>query len=185
MTTPAQIEQLMMDALDGTLSASDHKMLSAYLDAHPEERALFARMQGVDTLLRTAPMQAPPPALKHSVMAALPNRRIETATLRWTQIVFLIVFASLIGMLMVAGMAAVYGALVPLIPIGATLSVTNLLREVTATGLSIAGMGLDISRAFFSHPLAWLAMLIALSIVALWTRLVLLAWLPGLRPAKA
>lgn len=185
MTTPAQIEQLMMDALDGTLSASERKKLRAYLDAHPEERALFARMQGVDVLLRATPKQAPPPALKHSVMAALPHRRIEAATLRWTQIVFLIVFASLIGMLMVAGLVAVYGAIAPLISISAALSITAFLREVAAVGLSIIGAGLDICRVFFSHPMAWLAMLIALGIVALWARLVLVVWLPGLRLAKA
>lgn len=97
-----EVMALMMDALDGTLSASDHDILTAQLTHHPDLAQEWEAMQLVDELFSTAPMIAPPPHLAAQTIARLPNltmRRTVSAA------VFTVLFiGGLLPFLLVVGL---------------------------------------------------------------------------------
>jgi anti-sigma factor RsiW len=185
MTHSSNMDELMMNALDGALSAEQRRTLNEYLDQHPQERALFERMQGVDTLLRAERVTAPPPGLKYHVMAAVPRQRIEPATLRWPQIVFIILAASLLASIIAVILFVVFSTLQPLLPQSVLPALVSILSSIIEFGVSIFSVVIAIGRAALAQPVTWLVMCVAMSIVALWMRIVLGVILPGLRAALA
>ncbi|MDT8305714.1 MAG: hypothetical protein RRC07_07235 [Anaerolineae bacterium] len=67
-----EIIGLMMDALDGELSAAGEAELVAHLRARPDLAAEFGRMQAVDRLLRETPAVTPPPGFVQRTVRRLP-----------------------------------------------------------------------------------------------------------------
>lgn len=67
-----EIIDLMMDALDGELSAAGEAELVAHLRARPDLAAEFERMQAVDWLLRETPAVAPPAGFVQRTVRRLP-----------------------------------------------------------------------------------------------------------------
>jgi anti-sigma factor RsiW len=70
-----EIVILMMDALDGELSAAGEAKLAAHLRARPDLAAEFARMQAIDQLLRATPAVAPPAGFVQRTVRHLPAAR--------------------------------------------------------------------------------------------------------------
>lgn len=185
MTHSSNMDELMMNALDGALNAEQRRVLNEYLDQHPQERALYERMRGVDAMMRAEPVIAPPPGLKYQVMAAVPRQRIEPATLRWPQIVFIILTASLLACLIAVILFALFSALQPPLPHSMLPAIGSFLSGIIEIGVSIFSAFIALGRAALAQPVTWLVMCVALSIVALWMRIVLGVLLPGLRAALA
>lgn len=67
-----EIVDLMMDALDGELSAAGEAELVAHLRARPDLAVEFERMQAVDRLLRETPAVVPPAGFVQRTVRRLP-----------------------------------------------------------------------------------------------------------------
>jgi anti-sigma factor RsiW len=66
---------LMMEALDGELSAAGEAELAAHLRARPDLAAEFEKMQAVDQLLRQTPLLTPPAGFVQRTVQHLPGTR--------------------------------------------------------------------------------------------------------------
>ena len=93
VNAPVDWEQLMIEALDGTLAESDRQALETYFDLHPQERALFERMRGLDDTLHLAPLIAAPASLAPQVMRQTAQTHVAQPPLCASQIAFLILSA--------------------------------------------------------------------------------------------
>lgn len=82
---------LMMDALDGMLSAAGREQLNQQLAAHPQLAQEWAALQAVDTLFIQSPIISPNIDLTVVTLKRLPNLRIR----RWlTGIIYSFVLLS-------------------------------------------------------------------------------------------
>jgi anti-sigma factor RsiW len=162
------IDELMMDALDGTITPANRALLDAHLAQHTEARTAFAQMLRVDAILRETPATPAPADFSHKVMAQA--RAMPVAKpMRGSQIAAIIAANSvLVGTvwLMMAAVLIGLGLLATQTP--ALQPVFALARAVgayvrDALGLAAAGV-----RAVGAQPLAWIMLLAALALVAAW-----------------
>ena len=72
-----RIYALMMDALDGEISAEDQAELDAHLEARPSYLAEYQAMQTIDTLFRQTPALTPAADFTQRTMERLPNRAVR------------------------------------------------------------------------------------------------------------
>jgi anti-sigma factor RsiW len=191
MSTLQNVEQWMMDALDGHISACDHAALDAYLAEHPDERVVFERMQRMDHTLRAEPPVQAPPTLKLNVMAVLPrtsaaqpsNGSIPRFWLTPPQAVFIGMVAVMLVFIIGVGTLAAISTVPP------TLVATQQVPPATAALVTSVGdvaktvshASVALARAIFSQPITWLLIGISVMIAFLWARLVVLLLLPTLR----
>lgn len=94
---------LMMDALDGALSAVQERELQQYLDDYPVLAAEWRSMQVVDSWLTDAPLVEPAADFTEQTMLRLPNLSIR----RWA-------FAISYALVLILGMVPILGAAVAL-----------------------------------------------------------------------
>ena len=72
MTPETDIDLVMLKALDGeALDAFERAALETHLDAHPEDRAMLARMAVVDRAFAALPLPVAPAGFSASVMSAV------------------------------------------------------------------------------------------------------------------
>ena len=173
-------EVMMMEALDGTISPSDQARLDSYLDAHPDARAMFDAMQNVEDALTTAPSIAPRQAFTQTVMAA--TRGIAMARPLHGRHIALIVgtnafFVALGWALIVSACAALAMSLAP----------SGLWLLLTAFGRGALGALGTVARAgriVFEQPVTWMALLACVSILALWSSVMMRLFRPTQRLAR-
>lgn len=72
-----RIYTLMMDALDGTISADDMVELEDHLQARPSYMAEWRAMQTIDTLFRQTPALTPGADFAQRTLERLPNRQVR------------------------------------------------------------------------------------------------------------
>lgn len=72
-----RILTLMMDALDGELSAAEQIELETQLEAHPLYMQEWQALQAIDTLFRQTPALMPAADFAQRTIARLPNRRVR------------------------------------------------------------------------------------------------------------
>lgn len=72
-----RIYALMMDALDGELSASEQSELDAHLEARPTYMAEWQAMQAVHNLLERSAMVVPAADFAQRTLVRLPNRQVR------------------------------------------------------------------------------------------------------------
>ena len=184
-TTRDNYEALMMDALDGTLDAAGRAALSTYFVRYPEERLLFERMAGVETVLRALPAVEPPAQLTERVMRASGQVASARQVLNWAQVGLIVVASSLLlaGGAVVA--LAVFSLFTPSGPEAAIQAMLALATRSLGFASNAASIGLGFMRAIYSQPLAWLVTAALFAVVAAWMWVVAGVWQAGSRLARA
>lgn len=161
-------EVLMMEALDGTISPPDRARLDAYLAAHPETRAMFDAMQGVDTALREAPAVVPSAAFTQNVMTATRSMAVARP-LKGSTIAFLVGTNALLVM---AGWALLTAAAAGIMYYFAPSSVFELIGVFARSALGVLGTFGRAGRVLFAQPAVWVILLASVTIVAVWLRVI-------------
>jgi anti-sigma factor RsiW len=162
------IDELMMDALDGVITPANRAVLEAHLAQNPEARAAFAAMMRVDVALRETPAVNLPADFTHKVMAqarALPIAR----PMRGSHIAAIIAANSvLVGVvwLMLAALLLGMGVLAAQTP--ALQPVFALVRAIATYAREAIEMAGAATRAWGTQPIAWVTVLAAFALVAIW-----------------
>ena len=199
MSARQNIDHLMMDALDGCISAQGRATLEEYLSEHPAERIAFEQMQRVDHALCVEPLAPAPRTLKLNVMAAITQGAItRTSTARavvtqlssaqparmWLtapQAVFLAMVAATLAVVIGIGAFVLFSSAPPTLAYAASPATGSILGAVGYYAQSIVHVLITLIRALFSQGIAWIVMLATLVIASLWARVVLMLLLPALR----
>ncbi len=178
-----KVEELMMQALDGTIDAADRARLDAYLAERPTERAAFERMLAVDAALRWAPAVAPPADFAAAVVArarttspARPIKRryiVALVVANWTltTLVWTLIGITLVGL----------GALLTQHPLFQPIFAFG--RGVTTSLMDMLGVLATTARSLTAQPGIQLVMLGAAAIVAIWLSVMVRVLLPLHKPA--
>jgi anti-sigma factor RsiW len=161
-------EVLMMEALDGTISPSDRARLEAYLTAHPETRAMFDAMHGVDVALREAPAVAPGAAFTQKVMSA--TRSMTVARPMKGATIALLVGTN--ALLVMAGWALLTAAVAGIMYYVAPSSVFELVGVFARSTAGVLGTLGRAGRVLFAQPAVWAILFASVVIVAIWLRVV-------------
>jgi anti-sigma factor RsiW len=157
-------EVLMMDALDGTITPAARAQLDAYLDQHPDARAMFDAMRTVDMTLRTAPAIPAPPALTQSIMRN--TRGVKIARPLKSQDVAVIsgVNALITILIWVAGFYIVSSAYSAYAPAGVK-QIVGALAQFAASMLDVFARA---AQTLLMQPITWVAMALSAIVVLSW-----------------
>lgn len=162
------IDELMMDALDGTITPANRALLDAHLAQHADARVTFEHMLRIDAALREAPAISPPADFSRKVMAQARVMPIAKP-MRNSQIVAIIAANSLlVGVMwlmlaaLLVGLALLAAQLPALQPV---FALAHAVAAYVRDALELATAG---ARALGSQPVAWVTALAALSLVAAW-----------------
>ncbi|MCL5998720.1 MAG: hypothetical protein M1546_22090 [Chloroflexi bacterium] len=180
MNAPVDWEQLMIDALDGTLAECDRQALETYFDLHPQERALFERMRGLDDTLHLAPLVAAPASLAPQVMRQTAQTHVAQPPLCASQIAFLIFISSVLVVCAGVAMLALGSLLSPEFPVREIQTLLAFMRGVAEFGVSLLDVVTTFLRAVFSQPTAWVVLVGMIAVVTLWMRLLAVVFVPAL-----
>ncbi len=77
MAIDPNIVELINADIDGEISSADKTELEALLAASPEAQALHAELSGLSASLDGLPELDPPPHLKHTIMASVPQAKSQ------------------------------------------------------------------------------------------------------------
>lgn len=132
---------LMMEALDGELSAEGRDELQSHLRVRPELEQEWQALQAIDSLFKATPALSPAADFTQRTIARLPNR---TARLWFVGIIYFILFVSgTVPVLAVGWLLLLYGPAVfqPGLlgnlaeSVGAILGIVGVLTNALITGL--------------------------------------------------
>ena len=172
-------DELMMNAVDGTLLPSDKAVLEVYFIKYPDQRAAFEQVLAVDHMLKEAEPVAPPPTyFAERVMAQTRVTPIVKPIKRKTVAVLiagnsLLLVCTWLMLLSFIGGVVWLGAQLPVMqPVLAfgraiTLSFEDVLRAIGS-----------VTRAVFGQPLVWLFLAVAMCIVTAWFAVLARVFLP-------
>jgi anti-sigma factor RsiW len=151
------IYALMMDALDGELTAAQEQQLAISLAQHPALAREWRAMQAVDGLLSHAPLVVPAPsmALASRTVARLPNMRAR----RWT-------LAAVYTTLLLSGVMPVLAA-VALIAFSA-VSLPEIWQLMTVLGQALQQILLAMGNQLGQSPALLGTLLVMLGSISLW-----------------
>lgn len=177
-------DDLMISALDGTITPPDRAMLNAYFAQRPGERAAFEQMLAVDLVLKEAePVASPPADFAQRVMAQTRVTPI-IQPMRHKQVAVVVVGNSL---LVVASWVMAFALLVGLVMLIGHSPVVQpalALGRAAVTGLSdVLHVVGSVARAMTGLPLAWVILVAAFGMVAAWFAVIARVWLPQRRLA--
>lgn len=160
-----EIYEMMMDALDGELTAAEHQLLESHLRAHPLLRREWQAMQTIDTLFRQTPALQPAADFAQRTLAQLPNRRTRLWTVGLLYIVLLFSGAlpMLLGLITVTLLRPVLSQPGLLENLWASITeVTQVIGAVTTALLNGAG------DLIVQQPMLVGWLLVLTGVVALW-----------------
>ena len=184
MTQPiADIEQLMIDALDGTLNPRDYQALLAHFERHPDERAAFDQMLEFDRTMRDEAAPVAPATMTQQVMTAIRQAHVAQPALKAPQIAFLIGFPSALLLVVSFTLMGLYLLVSPPMPQVDFQAGLALLRAMADFVESIVVAVILFLRALYSMPLTWGVTVGLAIVVAGWMRIMIAIWLP--RPLSA
>lgn len=192
-----EMEALMIEALDGTLSPADQARLNAYWAAHPEARAQFDQLAQFDQAFESAgqmPKRMVPAQLTNNVMAQIqtlpafasqparqPARSMALSSsgpgvitdLSGKQIALIILMCS-------AAMAVALGLGGGALAFGSSFwqPAGALLREISIVARDVFNIVVALLRGIFMLPLTWVVLAVGGVAITMWMRLVAGAWLP-------
>lgn len=178
-------EELMMNALDDTITPSDRALLNTYLAQRPDERAAFEHMLAVDLELKAVEPVAPPTHFAQNVMAQarvtpifrpLPRKQLA-AVVAGNSLIALYVWLMCIGLFIGAGI------LIAQLPEAQLL--IGFLRAIFINITDAARALGSVTRAVIEQPIAWVVLFVAAATVAAWVTLVARVYLPQRRLAMA
>jgi hypothetical protein len=178
------MEELILQALDGTISPADQARLNAYLNAHPDERETFDEMMRFEASFAASFMAEPvdaPPHFAANVMGQVHQVAIAqpfaVTTMSSKQIALIILVCS-------SAMAVAFAAGGGLLAYGSSV-VQPEFGPANAFGRGVWLIVQDIFRAAFSmaravltQPLTWAVLVAGVLAFAAWVRLVAPAWVP-------
>ncbi len=178
------VEELMIQALDGDISPEDRARLDIYLAERPDERAEFERMLTVNAALRSTPVIAPSDGFTEAVVA-----RVRTAPairpIKRRYVVALVATSWALSALVwaCAGIVLV-SFVVPLLVQQPLFQPISALWRSAATSLSdVFNVLATTVRAFTTQPVVRLTMLAAIAIVAIWLGVLVKVLVPQRRLA--
>lgn len=162
------IDELMMDALDGTITPANRAVLDTHLAQNPEARLAFEQMICVDVALRGAPAISAPAGFSHKVMAQAHAMPIAKP-MRTSHIAAIIAANSvLVGAVWVVMAALLIGLGVLAAQTPALQPVFALVRAIGTYLRDAIGLAAAATRAWSTQPIAWLTLLAAFALVATW-----------------
>lgn len=174
------MDELMMQALDGTISKADRARLTAYLMANPDERALFESMLQTEALLRNLPMAKPSNNFASNVMVAVGHAHIAakpSPAVNGNQMLLLFLTCTISAVMMIIISAAVISMLSTYA--GPQLHATvGVLRSIGTMGRESFGVIAAFARFVMTQPLVWIASIAGGLVVAIWLRVLAGLWLP-------
>lgn len=161
-------DELMMDALDGTITPANRTTLEAHFAQHPDARAAFEQMMRVDAMLRDAPVVHAPADFARKVMAQARTMPIAKPV-RGSHIAAIIAANSLLVgsvWLMMAALLVGLGLLATQTPaLQPVFALARAIDTYLRDALDLAAAG---ARAVGTQPIAWVTLLAALALVAAW-----------------
>jgi len=177
-------DELMINALDGTITPSDKVALDAYFAQRPDARAMFEQMVAVDFALKEAEPTAPPPAgFTQQVMARVHVTPIVKPMARRHVAAIVVGNSVVVSITWLMSLAVLAG-------LALLVSKVRILQPVFALGRALAIGGADVARAMTSvlhamiaQPLAWVIFIAVLGMVATWLAFIARVWLPQRRLA--
>ncbi len=169
------IEVLMMDALDGAITPQDQARLDAYFAAHPDARAVFDAMRGVDAMLGAAAPVRPPAGFTHAVMQATrgagiarPIQSKHVAVLISANIIYGIAFWG--AVLVLAAVGAAY-----LLPAPVTAVLGQAARQIGGG----FGVVFKAARIMLAQPVVWVGAAACLALMVTWMGALARVYRPG------
>jgi len=174
-------EDLMMNALDGTITPSERATLNTWFAQHPDERAAFEHMLAVDIALKEAEPIAPPAAFTQRVLAQTrampivrPIKRSQVAVVvvgnsLLMALSWMVIVAAVIGFGALAAQAPIMQPVFAFVRAIFTL-VSDVLRALGST-----------TRALSGQPIVWIAIVAAMALVVAWFSVVARVFLPQRR----
>jgi anti-sigma factor RsiW len=173
-------ETLMMDALDGTITPAARQHLDAYLAAHPDARALFDSMRGIDAELTATHSAIPSATFTANVMRNISGMPIARPV-RAQHLAFVAGLNALIGMFVWSGLLVIGGALVTMyLPASARESAEVVLRVISG----VVNVLFKSGKAVLSQPFAWAAAALCVAIVGAWIGVLAKVMPPTRQPAR-
>jgi len=162
------IDELMMDALDGMITPANRTVLNAHLAQNPDVRLAFEQMMQVDMALREMPAVNAPADFSRKVMTQARSLPIAKP-LSGSHIAAIIAANSvLVGSvwIMMAALLLGLGLFASQLP---TLQpVFALVRAVSTYMRDALGMVNAATRAWGAQPITWITLLAAFALVATW-----------------
>jgi anti-sigma factor RsiW len=157
-------EVLMMDALDGTITPSARAQLDAYLDQHPDARAMFEAMRGVDVALSAAPVAPAPAALTGAIMSNV--RTMKIARPLKAQDIAMISGANALGTLLIwlTGAFIVVTAYTAYAPAG----LKQIIGAMAQSAVSVLNVFSKAAQTLLAQPITWVALALCAVIVTSW-----------------
>ncbi|KAA3664320.1 MAG: hypothetical protein DWQ04_06340 [Chloroflexi bacterium] len=161
-----RIYELMMDALDGELSAEDHAELESHLQTRPVMMREWQALQTVDTLFRSTPMLQPAADFTARTVARLPNHR---ARIRVISVVYVL--------LLMSGVLPILLGLVVINRLGTVLNEPALLGgfgQVVYNSMQVAGavvqaLFTSIGEFVAQQPFVLGLLLVMVGVVFVWS----------------
>ena len=161
-----EIYTMMMDALDGELSAHDHVELESHLRACPLCNREWQALLAIDTLFRQTPALGPAADFTQRTLARLPNRRYRLWVI--SAIYILLLLSGALPLLLVAWVVSQFG---PMITEPAAIPdlVATIDRTLQLTGTVLRALLSGVGEFLIQQPavLGWL--LVMAGFVFLWS----------------
>ncbi len=170
----------MLQALDGTISAADQTRLSAYLNAHPDEREMLDQMKRFEAALVAEPVVAPANfTMKvmtqvHQIAIAQPYA-VTAMSGKQIALIVLIFSSAMATAFAVGGGLLAYGSSFARPDFGPAGAFGRSLWFVVQDVFRVA---ISMTRVVLTQPLTWAVLIAGLLAVAGWVRLVAPAWMP-------
>ena len=174
------MEDLMLQALDGTISAADQTRLSAYLNAHPDEQGVFDQMMRFEAAFVVEPVAAPAGfamnvmAQVHQIAIAQPYA-VTAMSGRQIALIVLIFSSAMATAFAVGGGLLAYGSSFVRPDFGPAGAFG---RSIWFTVQDVFRVAISMGRVVLTQPLTWAVVIAGLLAMAAWVRLVAPAWVP-------
>ena len=174
----------MMQALDGTISAADSARLSAYLNAHPDEREVFEQMlrfeSRFEASLEVEPVTMPANFMMnvmtqvHQVAIARPFA-ITAMSGKQIALIILIFSSAIAAAFAVGGGLLAYGSSFAGPNLGPAGAVA---RSFWITTQAVLRVAINMGRVVLMQPLTWAVIIAGAIAIAAWMKLIVPAWVP-------
>ena len=174
------MDELMMQALDGTISKADRAKLTAYLHMHADEREFFEGLLHTEALLRNLPAARPPINFASNVLVAVSHARIAakpSPAVNGNQMLLLFLTCTISAVMMLIISATVMSLLNTYAnpQVHVTL---GFLRSLLTFGRDAFSVLAAFARFGMTQPLVWIASIAGGLVVAVWLRVLASLWLP-------
>lgn len=161
-------EALMMDALDGTISAADLAKLDAYFAQRPDERLAFQRMLAVDAALRQVPVTPPPSDFSQAVVARARSVPIAKPVNRHHLVAFIVTNSVLATLVWLVSFAMLFGLVGLLLQQPFTQPIIAFAHGINIYVADAFNLFTRLTRSLVTQPIVWVTALVSTALVVTW-----------------